>query len=45
MDTVDHALFVQEIMKNPQKLKELLELDKAFTNMIYDMIKKSLGNP
>ena len=41
MDSVDHALFVREIMSNPQKLKELLELDKALANMIYDMIKKN----
>jgi hypothetical protein len=40
MDTADHALFVQEIMKNPQKLEELLALDEALANMIYDMIIK-----
>jgi hypothetical protein len=27
-------------MENPEKLKELLEADKALSNMIYDMIKK-----
>lgn len=40
MDAVDHALYVNEIMENPEKLKELLEADKALANMIYDMIKK-----
>ena len=40
MDNVDHALYIKEIMKNPEKLKELLEADKALSNMIYDMIKK-----
>jgi len=40
MDAVDHALYVEEIMKNPEKLKELLEADKALSNMIFDMIKK-----
>ena len=40
MDAVDHALYINEIMENPEKLKELLEADKALANMIYDMIKK-----
>lgn len=42
MDAVDHALYIKEIMENPEKLKELLEADKALVNMIYDMIKKKL---
>lgn len=40
MDAVDHTMFVQEIIENPDKLKELLEADRALANMIYDMIKK-----
>lgn len=40
MDGVDHVMYVKEIMENPEKLKELLEADKALTIMIYDMIKK-----
>tara|TARA_B110000971_G_scaffold207274_1_gene231339 strand:+ start:3870 stop:3998 length:129 start_codon:yes stop_codon:yes gene_type:complete len=40
MDAVDHTMFVKEIMENPDKLKELLEADKALANMIHDMIKK-----
>lgn len=40
MDAVDHALYVKEIMENPEKLKELLEADRALANMIYDMITK-----
>lgn len=40
MDAVDHVMYVEEIMKNPEKLKELLEADKALANMIFDMIKK-----
>ena len=40
MDAVDHALYIQEIMENPEKVKELLETDKALANMLYDMIKK-----
>ena len=41
MDAVDHTLYIKEIMENPEKLKELLIIDKALTNMLYDMIKKS----
>jgi len=40
MDAIDHTLYVKEIMENPEKLKELLEADKALANMIYDMINK-----
>jgi hypothetical protein len=40
MDGIDHVMYVKEIMENPEKLKELLEADKALANMIYDMIKK-----
>ena len=41
MDAIDHALYIQEIMENPEKLRELLEADKALANMLYDMIKKN----
>ena len=40
MDAVDHTLYIKEIMENPEKLKELLIIDEALTNMLYDMIKK-----
>jgi hypothetical protein len=40
MDAVDHTLYIKEIMENPEKLKELLEADKALANKIFDMIKK-----
>jgi hypothetical protein len=34
MDAVDHVLYIKEIMENPEKLKELQEVDKALVNMI-----------
>jgi len=40
MDAVDHTMYIKEIMENPEKLKKLLEADKALSNMIFDMIKK-----
>ena len=43
MDAVDHTMYVKEIMENPEKLKDLLQTDKALANMIYDIIKTKIS--